>query len=83
MKTLWRKLTSRKMWAAAAGVVAGLALIFGLDTDTVQTVSGAVVACASVVTYIVTEGRIDAAAVQKAIEAAEAVKDTVTDDDAG
>lgn len=63
MNNIVHKLTSRKLWAAVLGVLTGLAMVFGLDTDTVNTVSGAVVAVISVVTYITTEGKIDAAAV--------------------
>ncbi len=54
-----RKLSSRKLWAAVAGVVTGLALVFGLDEGTISNVAGAVVSAASVVAYIVTEGKID------------------------
>ena len=75
MKINWKqKLTSRKLWAAIAGVVTGLAMVFGLDEGTMSTVSGAVVSVASVVTYIITEGKIDAAAVGNA---ANAVQDAV------
>ena len=56
------KLMSRKFWAAAAGEVSGLAMVFGLDEGIVNTVSGAVVSMASVITYIITEGNIDKAA---------------------
>ena len=56
-----RKLSSRKLWAAVAGVVAGLAMVFGLDEGTISNVAGAVVSAASLVTYIITEGRVDAA----------------------
>ena len=55
-----RKLTSRKLWAAVAGVVAGLSMVFGLDEGTISSVAGAVVSAASLVTYIITEGRVDA-----------------------
>lgn len=65
---LTQKLTSRKLWAALAGLVMGLAMVFGLDENTITTVSGAVVAVVSVISYIVTEGHIDAAAVRKAAE---------------
>ena len=68
METLIRKLSSRKLWAAVAGIVTGLAMVFGLDGDVISSVAGAVVSVASVVTYIVTEGKIDAAAVKDAIE---------------
>lgn len=63
-----RKLSSRKLWAAAAGIAAGLAMVFGLDEGTVSNVAGAVVSVASVVAYIITEGRVDAESVKQAAE---------------
>ena len=74
-----RKLSSRKLWAAAAGVAAGLAVAFGLDEGTISAVAGAVTSVACVVSYIITEGRVDAERVRQAIEdvqrAGEAVED--------
>lgn len=68
-KTDWkRKLSSRKLWAAAAGVAAGLAMAFGLDQGAISNVAGAVVSVTSVVAYIVTEGKVDAEGVKKAVE---------------
>ena len=61
-----RKLSSRKLWAAVAGIVTGLAMVFGLDEGTISSVAGAVVSVASVVAYIITEGRVDAAAAKRA-----------------
>lgn len=73
-----RKLSSRKLWAAIAGFIAGLAIVFGLDESIINTVAGAVVSIGSVVTYIVTEGHIDkesvgnaAGAIQDAIDSLE------------
>lgn len=63
-----RKLTSRKLWAAIAGVVTGIAMVFGLDENIISTVAGAVVSVASVITYIVTEGKVDAESVKTTIE---------------
>lgn len=61
MKIDWkRKLTSRKLWMAVAGFVAGLALVF-TSGATEATISGAVMAFGSVVAYIVGEGLTDAA----------------------
>lgn len=60
-----RKLSSRKLWAAAAGIVTGLAMVFHLDEDTISSIAGAVVSVASVVTYIITEGKVDAESVKK------------------
>lgn len=68
MENLKRKLSSRKLWAAVAGVVTGLAMVFGLDENVVTSVAGAVVSVASVITYIITEGKVDAAAVKSAVE---------------
>ena len=74
MKTIKEKLTSRKFLAALAGLVSGLAMVFGLDESIISQVSGAVVSVASVIAYIITEGKIDAAAVGDAAEdVAEAV----------
>lgn len=61
------KLKSRKFLAALVGVITGLAMIFGLDGEIINTVCGAVMAIGSVVTYIVTEGSVDKAAVSDAI----------------
>lgn len=61
-----RKLSSRKLWAAVAGIVAGLAMVFGLDENTITTVAGSVVSVASVVAYILAEGKVDAAAAKGA-----------------
>ena len=80
MNNLAKKLSSRKLWAAVAGLVAGLAMVFGLDADIISTVSGAVVTVASVVAYIITEGRVDAEAVKKAVESVQDAKDAVTKD---
>lgn len=63
MKIDWkRKLTSRKLWLAVAGMVAGLIVAFNGSAETAETVSGCIMSCASVVAYIVGEGLTDAAA---------------------
>ena len=59
-----RKLSSRKLWAAVAGIVTGLAMVFRLDENTISAVAGAVVSAASVVAYILAEGKVDAAGVK-------------------
>ena len=68
MNNMIRKLSSRKLWAAVAGVVTGLAMVFGLDENVISTVAGAVVSVMSVMTYIITEGKVDAESVKNAIE---------------
>lgn len=66
MNTLKQKLTSRKLWAAIAGIVAGLAAVFGLDENTIAQVAGLVTAAASVVAYIGGEAKVDAARLRSA-----------------
>lgn len=72
-----RKLSSRKLWAAAAGIVTGLAMVFGLDENTISTVAGAVVSVASVVAYIMAEGKVDAESVKNAVEGVQDAVDTL------
>ena len=63
MQNFLKKLTSRKFLAALAGVATGLAMVFGVYETTISTVAGAVTTVASVVSYIMSEGMVDAAAV--------------------
>lgn len=63
MQNFLKKLTSRKFLAALAGVATGLAMVFGVDETTISTVAGAVTTVASIVSYIMSEGMVDAAAV--------------------
>ena len=55
-----RKLTSRKFWVAVVGLVSGLLLAFKVNANTVENVSGIIMALASVVAYIIGEGLVDA-----------------------
>ena len=66
MKALIRKLSSRKLWAAIVGVIVGLAAVFGVDASEYTEIAGLVTAAASVVSYIVGEAAIDAAALKAA-----------------
>ena len=60
MKIDWkRKLTSRKLWVAVAGFVAGLIVAFSGDSTIAETVSGCIMSGAAVVAYIIGEGLID------------------------
>lgn len=77
MKALLNKLKSRKFLTCVAGVVMGICMAFGLDEGAVNIISGAVTALLSIVTYIYTEGKIDAATVNKIKDAADNVKDVV------
>ena len=60
MKIDWkRKLTSRKLWVALAGFIAGLVVTFGGSSETADTVSGCILSGAAVVGYIIGEGLAD------------------------
>lgn len=62
MKIDWkRKLTSRKLWLAVAGLFSGLVIAFNGSAEVAETVSGCIMSAASVIAYIVGEGLIDAA----------------------
>lgn len=76
-KDVLRKLSSRKLWLAIAGVVTGIAMALGVDTSEIGTVAGAVTALVSVVTYIVTEGRVDAEGVKNAVESVQDAVDAI------
>lgn len=61
MNTILRKLTSRKLWAAIAGLVVGIAAAFGLTENDWAQIAGVVTSAASVISYIFGEAEIDAA----------------------
>lgn len=63
-KNLAKKLLSRKFLTALAGILSGLAIAAGADAGEVESISGAVLAAASALGYIITEGMVDAAAVE-------------------
>ena len=56
-----RKLTSRKLWVALAGFIAGLIVAFGGNSETAETVSGCILSGAAVIGYMVGEGLADSA----------------------
>ena len=55
-----RKLTSRKFWLAIAAFITELVVAFKGDAATAETISGMIMAGATVIAYIVGEGLIDA-----------------------
>ena len=89
--TIIQKLASRKLWLAIAGVASGVAIALGSSANDVGTVTtavssiiGGLTALASIVTYIRTEGKLDAVGIEKAstsaqsiVEAAQKIVDTV------
>ena len=61
MKIDWiRKLTSRKLWIATAGFVAGLIVLGNGSQETADKISGAILSGAAVVGYVLGEGLADA-----------------------
>ena len=74
-RTIKDKLTSRKLWTMIIGVVTGIGMYFGADVGPVGDVAGAVVIICSVVSYIMAEGKIDAANVA---QTAHAIADIVS-----
>ena len=77
MKEFFKKLTSRKFILALGGVITGLAMAFGVDSSTVETIVGATITLISSLTYIFVEGKIDAKNVITAIESAETIAETI------
>ena len=54
-----RKLTSRKFWLAVAAFVTELIIAFKGDADLAETLSGMIMAGATVIAYIIGEGLVD------------------------
>lgn len=77
MKEFLKKLTSRKFLASLSGIVLGIAIIFGVEGNTVTTVAGAVTSLVSAISYIVTEGRVDATRVAQTIEQVQEAVETI------
>jgi hypothetical protein len=71
------KFKSRKFLMALLSVVVGILTMFGIADGTVEVVSSIGLIVIPVVIYIVTEGKIDAAAVKKIIDAADDITDIV------
>lgn len=65
MKEVIRKLTSRKLWLAIAGFVAGLILAFGGTQKAADTTTGCIMSGASVIAYILAEGFADGKATEQ------------------
>jgi len=77
MSEVIRKLSSRKLWMAIAGVATGIAMALGVNSTDITTVAGAVTALVSVVTYIITEGKVDAEGVKQAVVSTQTAIDVI------
>ncbi len=60
-----RKLTSRKFWLAVAAFVTELIIAFKGDAELAETLSGMIMAGATVISYIIGEGLVDAGNTEK------------------
>ena len=76
-KSFWEKIKSRKLWLAILNAAAGIAIALGADNNIVQIALGAGLALLSVVSYIVVEGKVDAAAVDLSSDAIKKILDLV------
>lgn len=66
MKIDWRrKLSSRKFWAAVAGVIISVMVTFNVDAVTQERVAGVISAAGILAIYMLAEGAADKAAVKK------------------
>lgn len=61
MNTIAKKLTSRKLWIALCGLIAGIAAAFGIESNEYAQIAGVVTSAISVVSYIFGEAEIDKA----------------------
>lgn len=76
-KSFWEKFKSRKLWLAILNAAAGIAIALGADNNIVQIALGAGLALLSAVSYIVVEGKVDAAAVDLSSDAIKKILDLV------
>ena len=74
---MMKKLCSRKLWMAIAGVATGVSMVLGVEGTEISTVAGGVVALLSCITYIITEGKIDAEGVKNAVEGVQSAVETI------
>lgn len=81
MRDILQKLSSRKLWMAIAGIATGIAVALGADSTEIGTITGAVTALISAVTYIIVEGKVDAEGVKNAIIEVQEAVDALEGDD--
>lgn len=65
-KINWKqKLTSRKFWAAVTGFVTAILMAFKIDEMTIEQVIAIISASSVLIAYIIGEGIVDAARIEK------------------
>lgn len=62
------KLTSRKFWAAVIGFVTSVLVIFKVPDMSIEQVTGLIMSGATLIAYIIGEGMVDTARIQKTEE---------------
>lgn len=82
MAEFMKKVTSRKFILALVGAIGGAATAFIGIGGTVGTIAAIIVSGTSLISYIVTEGIIDAKAVNQIVAIAEEVKKIVDEEKA-
>lgn len=69
MKTNWtQKLTSRKFWAAVITFITSILVAFGVPDLTIEQVVAVISAGSVMIAYIIGEGMVDAARIEKSNE---------------
>lgn len=77
-KINWKeKLSSRKLWVAVIGIATGIVMYFGVSTEEITKVSGAVVSVISTVFYIIAEGKVDVERLRNSIKSLEDAEDSL------
>ena len=68
-KINWKqKLTSRKFWTAVTGFITAILVAFKVDSLTIEQVISVISASAVMIAYIIGEGMVDAARIEKESE---------------
>lgn len=80
-RSIGQKLSSRKLWTMIIGVVTGIGMFFGGDIGAAGEIASAVLIIASVVSYIITEGKIDAADVAQTARAIAVIAEALDDEE--
>ncbi len=58
----WKqKLSSRKFWAAVAGFISPILILFSVEDNAITTITGLISSCGTLIAYILVEGYIDGA----------------------
>ena len=54
-----RKLSSRKFWAAVAGVILSIMILCGVDSSTQERIIAVITSVSTLIAYIIGEGFVD------------------------